>query len=403
MSGDSLEILSPGVYNQNAGPDFTNVKIRIGNTTWVGNAEVHIRSSDWERHQHSLDGSYNNVILHIVYLYDRRVLRNDGTEPPTLEIKGFIKPTMEDRYKQLMHALSWIPCAGQIGRIQDIHVSTWLSRMLIERLQEKSREVIQLVHEYKGSWEDAFYVLLARNFGFKVNALPFELVARSLPQQILSRHKNSVSQTEALLFGQAGLLNTRADDAYVEELRREYAFLQKKYHLNHVDTFLWKFLRLRPQNFPTLRMAQFAALILKSSHLFSRILEIDDVSRIRKLFNDLQPSVYWRSHFRFGKTSSRVNGNLGEESINNILQNTVALVIFSYGKYLQDERLVQKAVRILETLPFEKNHITNGFLRLGVEGGHADRSQALLQLKKSWCDKKKCLLCSIGAKIINSD
>ncbi len=403
IHSEPVDIITPGIHNKDAGPDFSNVKIRINNTLWAGNAEVHILSSDWERHKHSQDEAYNNVVLHIVYEYDKCVLRSDGTEPPTLELKNYITPGIESRYHRLMENLSWIPCEKQIGQVDEIYIRNWLSRMLIERLEEKSSVIFALVEECKGSWDDAFYIQIARNFGFKVNALPFELLARSLPQQILGKHKNSPLQTEALLFGQAGFLNDEEQDVYTSLLTKEYLFLKKKYSLKPLGSYLWKFLRLRPQNFPTLRIAQFAALILKSTRLFSQILEIKETKRIADLFKDLRINPYWDNHYRLGKTSAGVSPQLGQEAINNLLINTVAVMIFSYGKYIDDESLMRRAVDILENLPFETNHITRRFKEIGIMRGNADRSQALLQLKKSWCDKKNCLFCAVGAKIINSD
>lgn len=400
---EPVEIITPGIYNKDAGPDFSDVKVRINNTLWAGNAEVHIQSSDWERHKHGQDEAYNNVVLHIVYEHDKSVLRNDGTEPPTLELKNYITPGIEKRYHMLMENLSWIPCEKQMGQVDEIYIGNWLSRMLIERLEEKSSGIFALVKECKGSWDDAFYIQIARNFGLKVNALPFELLARSLPQQILGKHKNSPLQTEALLFGQAGLLNEEQQDVYTSLLTKEYHFLKKKYSLKPIDSYLWKFLRLRPQNFPTLRIAQFSALILKSTRLFSQILEIKETKKIADLFKDLRPNPYWDNHYRLGKVSTGVSPQLGQEAINNILINTVAVMIFSYGKYIDDENLMRRAVDILENLPSETNHITKRFNEIGVACGNADRSQALLQLKKSWCDKKNCLFCAVGAKIINSD
>lgn len=396
-------VISPGVYNKDAGPDFTNVQVKISNTTWVGSAEIHINSSDWDKHHHTADKAYNSVVLHVVYEYDKPAFRSDGTELPTLEIKRYIKPGIEGRYKELMENLAWIPCEKQIGSVKEIHLQSWLLRVLIERLEEKSKEVFRLVDEHKGSWDDAFYILMARNFGFKVNALPFELLARSLPQHILSKHKNNILQIEALLFGQSGLLNGVEEDAYTGILVKEYHFLRKKYQLQSLEPHLWKFLRLRPQNFPTLRLAQFAAFILKSKHLFSQILEVTEIKKVAGFFKDIPVSPYWETHYRPGKIAAWMPGQMGQESINNILLNTVAITIFSYGKYTGNEEMVQRSLNILENLPFEINNITKRFKYIGIRPQNAGNSQALLQLKKSWCDRKNCLLCAVGAKIINAD
>lgn len=402
VDGESVTVISPGIYNKDAGPDFTDVKIRIGNTLWAGSAEIHVRSSDWEKHRHNLDKAYNNVVLHVVFEHDMNVFRSDGTELHTLEIKNYISPTIESRYKKLMENISWIPCESQIGEIEPVHISNWLSRMLVERLEEKSENVIRLSEEFNGSWDDTFYILLARNFGFKINALPFEMLARSLPLQILTRHRNNPLQSEALLFGQAGFLQGTACDGYFEQLQAEYTFLRKKYALNPIEPFLWKFLRLRPQNFPVLRIAQFAALMQKGTGLFSKVLELEDPLKTRSLFSDLSVNPYWKTHSMPGRVTASRSCKPGKESVDNILMNTVAVILFSYGRFLGDQSLINRAVKLLESLPFEKNHITTRFTRIGIGKDDAAGSQALLQLKKTWCDKKKCLFCAVGAKIINS-
>lgn len=399
-SGELLEIISAGIHNKGAGPDFEQAKIRIGKTTWVGNIEMHLRSSDWDNHKHFLDKAYNNVILHVVWEDDKVILRSDGTEVPTLVLQGIEFKDIELRYRDLMENLNWIPCENQLALIEDVHIDSWLSRVLIERLEERSKTILALLKEYRGSWDDAFYVLLARNFGFKINALPFELLARSLPQSILAKHKNNSLQIEALIFGQAGFLTAQLEDDYPKKMQREYHFLRKKYGLIPIDQYLWKFLRLRPQNFPTIRLAQFAALVGKSSHLFSRIIEISDVKKLHLLFNNLMINPYWRDHYRFGKLAPEASKHLGTNSVNNILLNSIVLFIFTYGKQTGQEKFIHKSITILESLPFEINQVTAGFNKIGLKTGGAETSQALLQLKKSYCDAKRCLDCSIGTKLI---
>jgi Protein of unknown function (DUF2851) len=414
--GEILEIISTGIHNKHAGPDFENAKIHIGQTLWAGNVEIHLRSSDWSRHQHQYDKAYNNVILHVVYQHDQQILRTDGTEIPVLVVENLIPPTIANNYTQLMQGLNWIPCEKLLVNVDSFHVKNWLSRVLIERLEEKTRLVNARLTEYKGSWDDAFYIIMARNFGFKVNAVPFELLARALPQQILAKHKNNPLQIEALIFGQAGFLNENQainhlkaaiysnkdiKDEYAKKLKREYQFLQKKYKLTSVDKYIWKYMRLRPQNFPTIRLAQFAALIIKSSHLFSKILEIKDVKMIKKLFYDLPVNVYWHTHYRFDAEASGSSTQLGEQSVNNILINTVAVFLFAYGKSTDDVSYINRAMALLENVSAEANQIINRFKQIGIESDKAYASQALLQLKKTYCDEKKCLHCGIGIKLIN--
>ena len=402
-SGDSIEIVSPGIHNSNAGPDFEQAKIRINDTLWAGNVEMHLQSSDWFKHSHQQDKAYNNVILHVVFIDDTPALRSDGTAIATLALQHRLSPDVIQRYDGLMRNMNWIPCEKHIRQVDDFYVSSWLSRVLIERFEHRSKQVLNIVNEYKGSWDDAFYVTLARNFGFKTNALPFELLARSLPQQLLARYKNSDLQVEALLFGQAGLLETDFTDEYSDLLKTEYRFLAAKHQLSPIDGYLWKFMRLRPQNFPTIRLAQFAALVLKSNHLFSKIIEISDVKTIRSLFTDLPVNTYWETHYRFGKESKVHHTQLGADSVDNILLNTVALFLFSYGRYIGKERFVNRAISLLEDLPSEINHIVSRFYAMGVKQGRADRSQALLQLKKHYCDQKKCLTCGVGVKLIHTN
>ncbi len=400
-ANESLEIISTGIHNKHAGPDFENAKIRIGQTIWAGTIEIHLRSSDWFKHTHQHDEAYNNVILHVVYQHDKSTFRADGTEIPVLVLENLIPPNIIHNYSQLMQGLNWIPCEKLISNIDSFHIKNWLSRVLIERLEEKSAIVNTTLLEYKGSWDDAFYVILARNFGFKVNAIPFELLARALPQQILAKHKNNSLQIEALIFGQAGFLNESMKNEYAEKLKQEYQFLQKKYSLVPVDKYIWKYMRLRPQNFPTIRLAQFAALVVKSNHLFSKILEIKDVKSINQLFCDLPVNGYWQTHYRFDTEASASSTTLGEQSINNILINTVAVFLFAYGKNTDNENYINRAISLLENVSAETNQVINHFKQIGIKADKAFTSQALLQLKSSYCDAKKCVHCGIGMKLIN--
>ncbi|EOR94927.1 hypothetical protein ADIARSV_1888 [Arcticibacter svalbardensis MN12-7] len=400
--GETIEIISPGLSNSHAGPDFVDVHVRIGSTTWVGSAEIHIRTSDWERHEHTRDKAYNNVILHVVYENDCNAFREDGTEPSVLEIKPYINENIESRYHLLIENMTWIPCEKQLALVDPVHVQSCLQRMLAERLEEKSNAVYTLLEENKGDWSQTFYVLLARNFGFKLNALPFELVARSLTSKILERHKTSPFQLEALIFGQAGFLEEPAEDEYIGTLQKEYQYLKHKYQLHPIDSYLWKYLRLRPQNFPAIRLSQFAALLHHSTQLFSKLLDARDAKEIKALFSSVNVSPYWQTHNKPGKSCRPGALSLGKESIVNILINTVSVLLFSYGKYISNEEISNRALDLLENIPAETNHIILRYRQLGVKALGADSSQALLQLKKIYCDRKKCLNCAIGARIINS-
>jgi len=398
-NGEAVEVIAPGMHNSHAGADFEHAKIKINGTLWAGNVEIHVKSSDWEKHYHSIDKAYDNVILHVVYENDATIFRSDKTEIPTLVLKNHLNAGIEHSYSELMKNISWIPCEKLLPDIEGIHLENWLSRVLIERLEEKSASVLSLLEEFKGSWDDTFYVLLARNFGFKTNSVPFELLAKSLPQQILAKHKNNALQIEALIFGQAGFLQ-RPEDEYMQTLQMEYRFLQGKYSLHPIEHHLWKFLRLRPQNFPTMRLAQFAALILKSSHLFSKIIEVKNPKNIAELFENLPVNLYWKTHYRFGKKTDKAACQPGDATIHNILLNSVVIALFSYGKYTGNQHLTDRSLELLDGLPAETNQIIGRFKDAGIEPGNAARTQALLQLKKNYCDKKNCLNCAVGAKII---
>lgn len=400
ISGLAVEILNTGIHNHQAGPDFEHSRIRIGDTTWAGNTEIHLRSSDWEKHHHQLDKAYNNVILHVVYLCDKEVVRENGTFVQQLCLKELIPDSVLANYHQLMIGLNWIPCEKQLKVIDPFHVKNWLSRILIERLERKTENLKSLLNEYHGNWDESFYVLLARNFGFKTNALPFELLARSLPSYILAKHKNNILQIEALVFGQAGFLDQKLTDHYPLQLKKEYVFLKKKYSLQSIDHFTWKYMRLRPTNFPGIRLAQFAALIFRASHLFSRIIEINDAAAISKVFSDLPINSYWNTHYRFQILSSERSKQIGLDSINIVLINTVVVSLFAFGKHTGQQSLISRAIEILEHLPPENNNLVKRFSLAGFNAENANHTQALIQLKQAYCDVKKCLHCGIGIKLL---
>jgi hypothetical protein len=399
-SGESIEIISVGFHNKHAGPDFESAKIRIGNTLWIGNVEIHLRSSDWERHHHQIDKTYDNVILHVVSQHDQEIFRTDGTMIPVIALEALIPDKITDNYLSLLECMDWIPCGKQISKVDSFHIKSWLYRVEIERLEEKADLIDEILTEFKGSWDDAFYIFLARNFGFKTNAMPFEMLARSLPQQLLGRYKNKPLQVESLIFGQAGFSRHKYKDEYPELLRKEYLFLQKKHSLKPMDNYLWKYMRMRPVNFPTLRLAQFAALINISNHLFSKILIEEDIGRIISMFDNLPVKKYWYTHYRFDAETPHFSPMLGMQSINNILINTVVAFIMAYGKMTGSSYHINRSLDLLEKVPSETNSITRCFKELGVVSENAFFSQSLIQLKKAYCDRKKCLSCGIGIKLL---
>jgi len=379
--GKSLEIISTGQFNTDSGPDFFNAKIRIGKTVWAGNIEIHQKSSHWYRHRHNTDAAYDNVIT-LVISYPPEILEN---------------------YEQLLRSAKWIPCEEKLPEYDPFLIRFWFSSLMIERLQSKTGDILAILEQNKNNWNETFYQLLARNFGMKTNALPFELLAKSLPLHILSKHKNDLFQIEALLFGQSGLLNeTLLGDDYYLSLRNEYSYLYKKYGLSGIESHLWKFMRLRPINFPTIRIAQLAMLIYHSSALFSHILETENLEELRKLF-DVSASEYWNTHYRFNKIS-KVNHpkTLGETAFNNLLINTIFPLLFVYGDQHLDQAMKDRALLMLEKLAPESNQIIRKWSELGIESRTAFETQALLQLKNNYCEHKKCLNCQLGAKIISA-
>jgi hypothetical protein len=399
--GEELEIFSAGLHNSDSGPDFQNARIRVGDTVWAGNVEVHISSSDWQRHGHTTDDSYSNVILHVVYKDDKPLVLPNGRRVPTLELQNRIPDDLYNRYHNLVFGnQTIIPCEANIGSVDGLTMHNWLTRVLVERLEKRSAAVIDALNINRGDWEETFYQFLAANFGFKTNALPFELLAKSLPQITLAKHKNNPLQIEAMIFGQAGFLNGDLKDEYPLKLKNEYEFLQKKYKLIPIENHLWKFMRLRPQNFPTIRLAQFAALVVHSNHLFSKVLEIKDVKALRNLFSEIKVNPYWDDHYRFDVESAPSSKNMGTASIDILLLNTLALFLFSYGKHNQIQHYINRCLKLLEHLPNENNKIITDFATLGVKIDTAFESQALLELKNNYCNYKKCLHCGVGNKIL---
>jgi len=400
IDGKPAEVIHVGQPNTDSGPDFFNARIRIGETTWAGNVEIHQKSSHWYRHHHNVDAAYDNVILHVVETFDLPV-KVKNHELPTLVIS--YPSELLKNYEQLLKSERWIACEDKLSEVDPFILRFWFSSLMIERLQSKTGDILVLLEQNKNNWNDTFYQLLARNFGMKTNALPFELLARSLPLQILSKHKNDLFQTEALLFGQSGLLNESLfGDDYFLSLRKEYSFLYKKYGLSGIESHLWKFMRLRPINFPTIRIAQLAALINHSSALFSRVLEIENLGELRKLF-DVSASEYWDTHYNFNKISKdNHRKTLGESAFNNLVINTVVPILFVYGDQHMDQAMKDRALALLENLAPESNQIIRKWNSLGIECRSAFETQALLQLKNSYCTDKKCLNCQLGAKIIIS-
>jgi hypothetical protein len=398
-SGIELQILNQGTLNTDSGPDFFNARIKIDEQIWAGNIEIHIKTSDWYRHSHHLNPVYDNVILHIVYDNDlEEVVDSKGRRIPTFVLK--IDKRLIDNYMRLIKNKGDIACSDYFCDIDKFYIKSWQNRLLIERLERKYSEIKKVLIDVQFSFEEAFYRILAKNFGFKTNSLPFELLAKSLPIKYLYKQKDNIGQIEALLFGQSGFLDILdCKDDYFKYLRREYDFSRLKYGLKSIDAYMWKFARLRPANFPTLRIAQFAAIIYKNENLFSNILGVKDVKEIRNFF-DVEISEYWKNHYFFCKRSKKKRERIGGQSIDILLINTVVQLFFAYGIYKDKPEYTQRALELLEFLAAEKNSITKKWTDAGIKIENAFESQAMIELFSEYCKKGRCAECSIGAKII---
>jgi len=397
-TGDTIEVLNQGTHNFDAGPDFFNAKIKINNTVWAGNVEVHINSSDWFKHHHQNNKAYDNIILQVVYKNDKQVHRKNGEIIPTIELQFDQK--LWEKFDSLIGNQSWIACQSEIKTVDSFIIQNWIDKLAIERLEYKSLRIKELLVQNNNSWESAFYQHLAANFGFKLNAMPFELLAKSLTLNYLAKHKNDLSQIEALLFGQAGFLNDPDGDDYYVKLKKEYLYLSKKFELTPLEKHLWKFLRSRPGNFPTIRIAQFASLIHKSSALFSKIIEAKKIECFYDLFL-VTPSAYWKNHYIFNKESVVKEKRIGKSAVDILLINTVIPFLFVYGKTKGIYEIQDRAVELLESIKAESNSIVSQWNNTGIKSLNAFQSQALIQLKNVYCNAKRCLQCQIGNQIIN--
>lgn len=399
-AGDEIEIIEVGKQNFDSGPDFFDARIKVGDVLWAGNVEIHVKASSWTKHGHNNDPAYDNVVLHVVCEDDADVVLENQRQIPCLELdfnSGLLK-----NYNSLMASKKWIPCFDEISSVENFFIKNWLDRMLIERLERKSDEIQEVLIQNDFSWEDTFYQVLARYFGMKVNAEPFHQLARSIPMKYLARQKNSLFQLEALLFGQSGLLDRFvSEDAYHRKLVEEYRFLSSKYKLKPLSSNRWKWLRLRPNNFPTIRIAQFASLVHKSDSLFSKILEANNVIEISQLLN-CEVSEYWKTHYQFGFETKKTPKGMGLNGVNVLIINAVVPILFLYGKLNDIQKFKDKACGLLEDIPMERNAITKKWKECGVQINSAHYSQALLHLKSNYCDCFNCLKCEFGNRIIRN-
>lgn len=399
-SGESVQVIHPGQLNKDQGPDFKEARIKINKTIWAGNVEIHVNSSDWDLHNHATDDNYKNIVLHVVWKHDKEITDKNKTVLQTLELQTRVSKILLNKYEGLMSSIGFIPCQNQINTIKDITLLGWKHRLLIERLQSKSGKIFDYLKDSKNHWEETFWWSIARNFGIKLNSESFEKIAKSVKVNILAKHKTQIIQIEALLLGQAGLLNCEFKEQYPQLLKKEYSFLQKKYNLKQPLVQLFYY-RMRPANFPAIRLAQLAMLIHQSLHLFSKIIDEGNVNNVKKLLN-VTANDYWHYHYVLDEQTGFKKKNLGRQMINNILINTIIPLIFSYGLYHNEEKYKDKAIKWLEEIEAESNAITKGFESIGLVSKSSFDSQSYIQLKNEYCNYKRCLDCAVGNSLIKS-
>lgn len=397
-NGQHVEVIDPGTYNSNAGPDFFNAKIRIGDAVWAGDVELHHHSGAWVKHGHHRDAAYNSVILHVVEEADCMVENAKGEAIPQCILS--VPHKIRENADYLIHSAHRLPCREYLPLLPKPAVDAFFTALSVERLERKTGDIFSYLKRFRNSWDEAFYLLLTRNFGFGLNSEAFERLALSLPYHCIRKHSDNLFQLETMLFGQAGMLEDETvGDDYYRGLRKEYAFLKAKYALTALQEYLFKRLRIRPQAFPTIRMAQLAALLQSSGRIFSAVIETEDIEALRNLFK-ATPSPYWQTHYTFGKTSPFASKQLGQTTIDILLINTVSPILFAYGRKTATEHYCDRAVHILESLKPERNAIVDTFRHAGMVPTNAFNTQAMIQLRREYCDKRKCLFCRIGYMVL---
>ena len=401
--GQRVEIVDPGLHNRNSGPDFFNAKIRIGSTMWVGNVEIHDKSSDWYQHGHDKDSRYDNVVLHVAAELDTEVMKSNGEYVPQLQLS--VPDDVLTHYDELQKTDEYPPCYKVIPDLSALIIHSWMAALQTERLEQKTEAIRQRAERCNGSWEDAYFVTLARNYGFGINGEVFEQWAYNIPLNAVAHHRDDLFQIEAIFMGQAGLLELDSipeyyqkdalNDGYFAKLRNEYQYLAHKFSMKPIDFKLWRFLRLRPQNFPHIRISQLANLYYQQKAGLSQLIECETLDELKNVLKS-QVTPYWETHYTFGSTSPKNEKHLSYGSINLLMINTAIPMLFAYGRHTTKEVLCDKAFDFLEQLKAENNHIIRMWQQVGLPVKTAGDSQALIQLKKEYCDKKECLRCRFG-------
>ena len=392
-TGQQVEVIDTGLANTDAGPDFFNAKLKLDGVLWIGNIEIHERSSDWFKHGHHADAGYNSVILHIASEIDMEISRSNGERIPQIQL--ICPEAVRTNYKELLETDSYPPCYRIIPSLSPFTAHSWMSALQMERFEQKATLLNERLKRCQGNWEDAFFITLARNFGFGLNGDAFETWAHQLPFRAVDKHRNDLFQIEAIFFGQAGILEDSDGDGYYLRLKKEYTYLQHKFGLIPMDASLWRFLRLRPANFPHIRIAQLACLYHRAYGLLSRIMETETLQGVRDILKG-GTSEYWLTHYTFGGSSPSRPKTLSNTSLDLLIINTVVTFLYAYGLHKGNPVLCARAGSFLEELKAENNYITRMWEQYGMKASNAADSQALIQLKKEYCDKKKCLYCRIG-------
>ena len=399
-TGESIVVTSVGQHNFNSGPDFFNAKIKVGDQLWAGNVEIHIKSSDWFLHSHEQDQAYDNVILHVVWEDDTEVFRKDNTPIPTLQLKDVVDVTMLNNYEKLFAKQNkWINCENDFPSTDDFVLSNWLERLYLERLERKSETINTLLVASKNDWESVFFKMLTKNFGLKVNGESFFSLAQSIDFSIIRKVQSNPQILEAFLFGQAGLLEKDIEDAYYLNLKNEYKFLKQKFGLQNNQVLPLQFFRLRPPNFPTIRLSQLANLYNKHQNLFSKVIELNEVEDFYELFK-VSTSDFWKTHYTFQKASKTSIKTLSKSFVDLLLINTILPIKFCYAKQKGVE-IDSEIIKIATAITSEKNNIISAFNNLKKVSKSSLDSQALIQLKTEYCDKNNCLKCAVGNQFLN--
>ncbi len=401
--GRLIEVISPGKLNKNAGPDFTEAKIRIGTQMWAGNVEIHYKSSDWYLHGHDKNRDYDNVILHVATVLDTEVMKSNGQYVPQIQLT--VPDYVREHYHELRKTETYPACYKAIPYFTSLKIHSWMASLQAERLEQKTEAIRHRVELCNGDWENAYFVTLARNYGFGINGDVFEQWAYNIPLSAVAHHRDDLFQIEAIFMGQAGLLELDAipecyqkdalNEGYFALLRGEYQYLAHKFSMEPIDFKLWRFLRLRPQNFPHIRLSQLANLYYQQKAGLSQLVECVTIDQLRSVLGS-QVTPYWETHYTFGSASDRNEKHISMGSINLLMINTAIPMLFAYGRHKKKEVLCDRAFDFLEQLKPENNHIIRMWQEVGLPVKTAGDSQALIQLKKEYCDKKDCLRCRFG-------